>query len=252
MSVVLVGDAPAGPILVSDAFVLHTDPQNVKSFKDASLQTKIIRLDAFEGHSSLVGDQTIEYAVMAIDNWAYYQNKKVNFLCEEMITKGVIPTAEKLVELFKLRADSEAQPETDGADLYIVTPGSAWEFQIKRTGNKYSLKSLSQLPKNEVLINYAGHKTKTFLHGNVDNYFERAFSIIEEHHIRQKNSGEHPLPYDLDSRFCGVFYPNGSPSDRKIISPFKNYTEFLTHSTGHQKVWDYISESIAFPSELFN
>lgn len=242
MSVLLAGNAPVGPILVTDAFVLHDSPEQIRSFRDTTLQFKITLLTKFSGCCSLVGDQIIEHAVLAIDNWATFKGVDIDLTKEKIIKEAVIPTAEELIQLFKSNGGSK-QPDTDGAELYIISPNGAWEVQIVREKEKYYLKSFTELPKNKVLINYAGHKVNISLKGNEDNYFDEAVKLIEAHHASQNRINEHPLPYDLDSRFCGVFYPWGSIEDRKLIHPFRSYSEYLLFATGNQKPWEVYKDS---------
>lgn len=241
MSVLVVGDSPVGPIIVTDAFVLHDEPSNIRSFRDTSLQFKITLLTKFSGCCSLVGDQIIEYAICAIDNWATFKNVDVNFISENTIRDAVLPAAEKLIQIFK--AKGVKQPETDGADLYILSPQGAWEIQISRKNEKYSLDSFKQMSKNSTLINYGGHKESVFLRGNEENIFEKAIAVVENHHLIQKQNGKYALPYDLESRFCGVFYPFSSNGARRLIHPFSNFNEYLLFASGNQRPWESIGGS---------
>ena len=244
MTAILLGRAPQGNFIVSDAIVSHPSQGKTKIY--LSLSDKISRLFSCNYYCSLVGDMKVLDGINCLDDWYFIKNKISDFSKVETMKNALI-AAEKYRTLW-IAEGSELQPE-DVATVYFVGQKRIFEYEIILKANKYQIERFRSFPEGEVVLNY-GSDIETITNFNYPSkqVFVAAKKYIESFHKNAKrkakrNPAINYLKYDFDNRFCGVVFTKDISKRPLLYSPFNKLSEAIASEANDlQVMWKLIDD----------
>jgi len=245
MTVILVGRAPKGNLLVTDAIISHKEI--AKSYKEYDLEEKILRLRASNFYCTVVGDAEVHDGIKYLDQWYDAKNIKIDFSKTEIMEYALIAT-DKIRE--RWIKDGCAQSSNAEANAYFVNQEQVYEYVLKIKNKKYHIENFRIFSDGEVIINYGLdiEKITGFNYPN-NQLFEEAIKSIEAFHKKKKSEAKiNPktkfLHYDFVNRFCGVIFSKKKNESERQYSPFTKLSEVIAADAGYEKTtWKLIEDN---------
>jgi len=244
MTAILVGRAPKGNFIVSDALASNKD--NVKSYKECSLTNKIYRLLSSYCHCTLSGDATVLFGIQYLDEWNFQKGVDIDFTKWEVMQDALTAT-EKYNQV--MHQESRLKPACDFAMVYFVNKEQVFKYEITLKKNKYVIENFRLLSPGEVVIRYGSNeKPLTGFDHPADKLFGKAKESIESCHKFWKEVSEYEqeqywLGYDFDNRFCGVVYPKEKNEKEMLYFPFILLSDIIAADAQDPKLtWKLIED----------
>jgi hypothetical protein len=231
MSVVFVGHLPEGKILVTDAMVQLIDV--VRSHRDCGLKDKIAKLQSPQSYCSLVGDETVLFAIQWLDVW-YSQIDRQFEIFDPSIFSEALSVAEKMNAVYKRAGTYNDKLYRDQTFVYSISPRGVVSYSVSKVADKYLIQNRTELGVNDILMNYGGFIQKVsidfFRDIPVGEYINVAIERIKTHHSDNVRLGKPKLNYDFQNRFSGAVIPNSGPD--LIKTPFHTLDELIITASG--------------------
>jgi hypothetical protein len=244
MTVILVGKAPKGNLIVTDAMAAGND--RVRSYKECRLIDKIAWLRCAQFYCSLVGDANILDGIEYLDVWYLNKNLRLDFSKIEMMHNALTAT-EKCREL--RRRQGYELLLNDYSNIYFINKEQVFEYEIILKRNKYIVENFKVFPTNKVVILYGNilEYIPNFAFPN-DQLFDKAKDYIELVHKNCKKKAKidnnfECLDYDFDNRFCGVVFSKKKNEMERFYSPYNKLSEAIAANADNPKTtWKLIED----------
>jgi hypothetical protein len=241
MTAILVGKAPFGNVMITDAMVINKE--ETTSYRDCRLKNKITYIESAKTYCSVVGDENILYGIQALDYWATAHKKRINFT-KKGIMLDALTCAEKYLPVWRERGDNLVQ--SAGGTVYFVNESDVFKYEVSRTNDHYTADDCAQFRDNEVIINYGGYIEDILFQLDGEDFFKKGKRRIEELHTSRKQlsikTGERMhLEYDFANRFCAVMFPYDEEPESAITHlPFQNLSEAIAMNA--KNCWSFIDD----------
>ena len=225
MTAILAGKTRNGNFIVTDA--MSSNPSDeIRSYKDCTLVDKISTLSSVDSYCSVVGDATIAMGIMNFDWWCTAKNIVIDFEKKDIMQKA-LDSAETYIKINE-RFDGGTPPKMI-SNVYFISREKVFEYVITYVKKKYIIDTFSLFSNNEVILNYAGKKTKVpNFDYPINKIFGKATELIDsEHKIKKQNKKEYSLEYDFNDRFCGVIFSKNKNEKETFYSPFNTLYEAI-------------------------